>query len=179
MSFIRTAALLLVAVVGCASSPKTVAETRSLEQRADATLNEMVARDPGLRDLIASSAGYAVFPDIAKGGAIVGGAYGEGVLYEHGKPTGIVSLKQASIGAQLGGQTFAELLVLRDPLDVQRLKQGKYDVGANASAVALKAGAAAQATSKEGAVVFLMPRGGLMVDLSVSGQKIDYEPLRA
>lgn len=178
MSFIRTAALMLVAIAGCASGPRSSSETRDLSQRADATLTEMVARDPALHDQLGNAAAYAVFPNIGKGGVVVGGAYGEGILYEHGRPTGYVSLKQASIGAQLGGQTFAELLVLRNPVDIDRLKSGTYDVSADASAVLLTAGAAATANLNAGSIVFIMPRGGLMVDISVAGQKIDYQPLR-
>ncbi|MDB4959760.1 MAG: hypothetical protein JWO36_7329 [Myxococcales bacterium] len=177
MSFIRTAALMLVAFVGCASGPKPASEVQPLEQRAQASLTEMTAKDPTLRDVLATAPAYAVFPSVGKGGVIVGGAYGDGILYENGRPTGTVTLKQASIGAQLGGQTFSELLVLRNPVDIQRLKAGRYDVSADASVVALTAGAAANANMQSGTAVFIMPRGGLMVDISVAGQKIDYQPL--
>lgn len=177
MSIWRMATILLVCVVGCASAPKTVGEQSALEQRANATLTEMTARDPTLTDVLRTAPGYAVFPSVGKGGFIVGGASGQGVLYEHGRPTGIVSLTQASVGAQAGGQTYSELIVLRNPVDIQRMKQGQYSVGAGASAVALTAGAAASTDINQGSTIFVMPRGGLMVDISVSGQKINYSPL--
>jgi lipid-binding SYLF domain-containing protein len=160
----------------CATTPTTRAEERSLESRAASTLETMKARDARLGELLDSSVGYAVFPEIGKGGALVGGAFGRGVVYERGEPVGYLKLSQASIGAQLGGQTFAELIVFNDPRALARLKAGNFDMGGNVSAVALTSGAARAAQFEGGAAVFVMPRGGLMVDISVSGQEIQYEP---
>lgn len=169
-------AAMALAVVACATAPKSAEERENLQARADTTLSDMRARDPGLNSLLASSAGYAVFPEIGKGGLGVGAAYGRGVLYERGRMTGYVELNQGSIGAQIGAQTFAELVVLRAPTDVDRLKRGQFSLGANASAVALTAGAAASADFADGVAVFVLPRGGAMAELSVSGQQINYQP---
>ena len=160
---------------GCATTPDTPAERNGLEDRASATLATMNARDPALADLLDRSAGYAVFPEIGKGGAIVGGAYGHGVVYQHGRAVGYVELSQASIGAQLGGQTFSELNVLRDAAALDRLMSDNLDLGADASAVALTSGGGRGVQFEDGVAVFVMPRGGLMVDISVHGQKIDFE----
>lgn len=159
---------------GCATTPDTPAERDSLEKRAAATLDIMKARDASLAPLLDDAVGYAVFPEIGKGGAIVGGAYGHGVVYQHGRPVGFVELSQASIGAQLGGQTFSELIVLRDRAALDRLKSDNLDLGADASAVALTSGGGRGVQFEEGVAVFVMPRGGLMVDISVHGQKIDF-----
>lgn len=176
MSMTRLFAILVISLVGCASGPKSVPEQQSLEQRASASLNEMMTRDPSLHQVLPTAVAYAVFPSIGKGGFIVGGAAGDGILYEHGKPVGVVKLSQASVGAQLGAQTFAELVVLRDPGEVQKLKAGQWSAGANISAVALSTGAAT--ASQAGPVsVFVMAKGGLMVDISVNGQKINFQPL--
>ena len=162
-------------VAACSHAPKSGEEAAALQQRARGTTNEMIARDPGLSDVLRSSAGYAVFPSIGKGAFIVGGAYGKGVLFEHGRVTGYVDISQASVGASLGGQTFSELVVLRDPIDVARMKRGEYAVGANAGVVVLTTGAATSGTLTQGATVFVMPKGGAMVDISVSGQKINFQ----
>jgi lipid-binding SYLF domain-containing protein len=178
MSITRLSAIAAV-VLGmgaCATAPKTESERQSLEARAEATLGSMKERDPGLPGLLASAYGYAVFPDIGKGGVVVGAAYGRGVLFEHARSTGYVELNQGSIGAQLGGQTFAELIVFRDRFAVERLKAGQFELGANASAVALTAGAAGAASFTDGVAVFTVPQGGLMAELSVSGQKLNYQP---
>lgn len=179
MSFTRTIALLAVFFAGCATAPRTRAQQDSLRQSADATLAEMIARDRALEDVIRKAPAYAVFPSIGKGGLLVGGAYGRGILYEDGTPTGYVSLEQASIGAQLGGQTFAELIVLRNADEVRKLKEGRFTAGANLGVVVLSAGAATHATFDPNSSVFVMPRGGLMVDISITGQQINYQSFKA
>ena len=175
MSMLKTISLLAVFAAGCATAPKTVSDRDNLRQSADATLGEMTTRDPDLKNITQDVQAYAVFPSIGKGGAGVGGAYGKGILYERGVATGYVALEQASIGAELGGESFAELLVLRNSDDIAALKDGRYTVGANAGVVMIKAGAEAQATTGKGASVFVMPHGGLMVDVSVSGQRVSYK----
>jgi lipid-binding SYLF domain-containing protein len=171
-------AAVVIGLGACATAPKTEAGRQSLEAHAAATLDSMLARDPGLRSVLDSAHGYAVFPDIGKAGVVVGAAYGRGILYEQGRPGGFVELNQGSIGAQLGGQTFSELIVFRDRLGVDTLKAGRFTLGANASAVALTAGAAAAAEFTDGVAVFTMPLGGLMAELTISGQKLNYESRR-
>lgn len=170
------AVLGLATVAGCATAPKTVGERDALEDQADATLDAMLARDPGLRGMLEDVAGYAVFPSIGEAGVVAGAAYGRGILYENGRKTGFVELNQGSIGLQLGAQTFSELVVLRTPTEVQRMKKGDFSIGAEVSAVVLTAGAAANAGFDSGVAVFVLPRGGLMAGLSVNGQLINYQP---
>ncbi len=165
-----------LAFVACAGTPKTASERDTAYRQADATLASMRTKDPSLDPVLRSAAGYAVFPSVGKGGFIAGAAHGRGVLYEGGVPTGFVELTQGSLGAQIGAQTFSELVVLRTPYDVQRLKMGNFSLGANISAVALSAGAGAAADTTAGVNVFVMPRGGVMAELSVSGQQITYRP---
>src|ERR1700690_2411166 len=94
-------------VTACASVPKSHAKRSELEAQATAALQEMVAKDPSVQSLLDQSAGYVVFPSIRQGGAIVGGASGQGVVFQNGRRVGFATLSQASIGAQLGGQKFA------------------------------------------------------------------------
>ncbi|MBC7174529.1 MAG: lipid-binding SYLF domain-containing protein [Polyangiaceae bacterium] len=170
------AAASLVIGAGCAHAPKTQHQAQAIESEAEATLNTMVARDPSLQNVLADAAGYVVFPEVGKGGAIVGGARGIGVVYENGQPIGYAELTQASIGLQLGGQTFSELIVFDNEQALARLKSGDLDVTANASAVALSSGAGAQADFQGGSEVFYLSRGGLMAGLDVAGQKINFKP---
>ncbi len=179
MSLTRTIALLAALFAGCATAPATRAEKESLQTSARATLDEMIARNPAIQDTIRNTPGYAVFPSIGKGGVLVGGAHGQGILYEHGVPTGYVSVEQASIGAQLGGETFAELLVLRTPEQITDIKAGRFTAGANLGVVVLKESASTQTNFNPNASVFVMPRGGLMVDVSVNGQRIKYQSFSA
>lgn len=164
------------AITACATAPKTQDDRTALVQQSTATLDAMRNRDMNLDALLEQSAGYVVLPNIGKGGFVAGAAHGRGILYEHGVPTGFVQLSQASLGAQIGAQTFAELIVFQNPEAVQRLKAGKYELGANASAVALTAGAAASTNFVDGVAVFVMPRGGAMAELSISGQRLQFVP---
>lgn len=170
------AAFAIATMIACATAPKTATERASLESQADATLQSMRAADVALDPLLRSSAGYVVFPDIGKGGLIAGAAYGRGVLYERGQHAGFVELNQASIGAQAGAQSFAELIVFADPVDIAKLKEGEYSIGGNASAVVLTTGAAATTRFEDGVAVFVVPKGGVMAELSISGQKLNYAP---
>ncbi|HEY4178042.1 MAG TPA: lipid-binding SYLF domain-containing protein [Kofleriaceae bacterium] len=162
-------------VAACATAPTTVAERDDLKARSDGALDAMIAKDPGLDTLTRDSYGYVVFPRIGKGGAIVGAAYGRGVMYIHDKYAGYVEVNQGSIGAQLGGQTFAELIVLRDRFAAEQIRTGQFSIGANISAVAIKTGAAASTRFTDGVAVFVNPHGGLMAELSVSGQKLNFD----
>jgi lipid-binding SYLF domain-containing protein len=183
MSKLIPAAFVLAAcafvATGCATAPKTEAKRDALRSEAEATVKSMVARDPGIQAAIEQAAGYAVFPSIGQGGLIVGGAYGRGVLYEGGRMTGYVELNQGSVGAQLGGQTFAELILFETPDAVARLRAGNFDLGAEAQAVALNAGAGAATRFEDGVAVFVMPKGGLMAGVSVNGQKLNYQSTAA
>jgi lipid-binding SYLF domain-containing protein len=179
MSFTRTIALLAALFAGCATAPSTRAEQQSLQASARATLDEMIAQDARIQDPVHNAPAYAVFPSIAKGGVFVGGAHGRGILYEHGVPTGFVAVEQAAIGAMLGGQSFSELLVLRTPDDLASVKSGNFTAGAHLGIVVLSASAGTQTNFNPNASIFVMPRGGLMVDVSISGQRIKYQPLSA
>ena len=185
VSFMRTTASIApfvagcAMIVGCATAPSTRADRNDLRETAAATLGEMITRDPALRDVTRDAPAYAVFPSVGKGGVLVGGAFGRGILYEGGVATGYVSLQQASLGAQLGGKRFSELLILRSPADIAELKAGRYTVGADLGVVMLTSGAAEHAGVDSAANVFVLPRGGLMVEVSVSGQQVKYQSFDA
>jgi lipid-binding SYLF domain-containing protein len=137
----------------------------------------MEARDPSLREFVDRAPGYVMFPDVGKAGAGIGGAYGRGIVYERGRPVGFAELNQGSIGLQLGAESFSELVVFENDAALNRLKSGDFDVGAEASAVALKAGAGKSATFQGGAAIFQHTRGGLMAAAAINGQKLNYQPM--
>ncbi len=160
-------------LVGCAHAPKTESERASLDRAASQTVNQMVSRDPGLRRLLDNSAGYVVFPSVKEGGFIVGAAAGKGVVFEGGQPTGYAEVTKGSAGAEAGGQEYAELVIVRNRDTLQNMKYGRFDFGAQASAVVIHSGAADTTTfGNNGVAVFIQPRGGAMVNLSLTGQRI-------
>lgn len=141
---------------------------------------------------IAESYGYAVFPTIGKGGIGLGGAYGEGCVYRGGAHTGGVSMGQVTIGFQLGGQAYSQLILFRNKAAYDAFTSGSFEFGADATAVALTYGASAGAgTSGASAsagdtkgvarwvrdmAVFTLAKGGLMYEAAIGGQKFKYTP---
>ena len=175
--FIAAFALMGLAA-GCATTPKTSEERDNLASDAEAELRHFYNEDAALPEFIKSSAGYVVFPSVGKGGLIVGGSNGRGIVYQAGKQIGYAQLSKASIGAIAGGQTFSEVLVFQNNAALENFKAGQYAFAADASAVALKKGAATSAKYSNGVAVFVDSKGGLAIDASVGGQKFDYEPMK-
>jgi lipid-binding SYLF domain-containing protein len=162
-------------LVGCATAPASRAEQDTLLTQATSSLQQMRAENPSVSDLVRRGYGYAMFPEVTKGGLVVGGAYGRGVVYEQGRHVGYSDLSQASLGLQAGGQTFSELLVFENKGAMDRFKAGSLDFGADASAVILESGVATNATFTDGVAVIVRPIGGAMVEASIGGQKFSYQ----
>ncbi|HEX6837908.1 MAG TPA: hypothetical protein VF334_15120 [Polyangia bacterium] len=160
-------------VAGCAATPRTQAKRSELEGQAAEAKEAMLNKDPSVRPLLDQSAGYIVFPEVKEGGFVVGGAGAQGVVYEQGRPVGFATLSRASVGAQIGGQKYAELVAVRDRFVLDKMKAGNLDLGGQASAVILRAGAATATNfSDKGIAVVIDPIGGAMVNASISGQRI-------
>lgn len=136
----------------------------------------LLKADIGLERFFEDSAGYVLFPNVGKGGFIIGGASGNGVVFEAGEMVGMANLKKLNVGLQAGGQAIIEVIFFETSVDLERFKEGKFQFAAEASAVALKSGIAANAKYKEGVAVFALPKAGLMADASVGGQKFGYKP---
>jgi lipid-binding SYLF domain-containing protein len=162
-------------MMGCETAPKTETGKSNLVDDAAAAVNHMKADDPSLGDFMNTSYGYAIFPSVGKGGLVAGGAYGRGVVYEQGNMIGYADLSQATVGAQIGGQTYSELLTFQTKPDLDRFTTGKIRFNANASAVALKSGAGASARYTDGVAIFIRTQGGLMAEASVGGQQFTFE----
>ena len=143
---------------------------------AQKAIADFKATDPDLETFFDKAHGYAVFPSVGKAGMGIGGAYGKGIVYEQGKEIGSTTLKQLSMGFQFGGESYREIIFFQDEKTLSDFKKGNYELGAQASAVALKKGAAKNADFDKGVAVFTQTKGGLMFDASVAGQKFTFEP---
>lgn len=146
--------------------------------------------------LMQSAYGYAVFPTIGKAGAGIGGAFGKGRVYEKGKYIGDTSMTQVTVGLQLGGEAYSELILFEDERALKEFTKGNFEFGADASVVAITAGASAQAGTTgasagasggkkdaktkggyhKGMATFTVAKGGLMYEASIGGQKFSYTP---
>jgi len=134
-------------------------------------------QDSTISRMFDGSLGYVVFPSVAKGGLGIGAARGHGEVYEKGAIIGTATLIQVTIGLQMGGQVYSEVVFFDTELALNGFKASRYAVSAQATAVAAAEGYAANAKYDQGIAIFTMPRGGLMYEASVGGQKFKFTPL--
>jgi len=163
-------------IAACGTTPKSEEDKKVQAAEVEATITKFKEKQPSVNTYIKDSYGWAVFPTVGKGGMGLGGAFGRGQVFEGGKMVGYTKLTSASIGFQLGGQSFSEVIFFENKAALDRFKSGEFGFDANASAVAANAGAAAKAEFKGGMAVFVMADAGLMYEASIGGQKFDYQP---
>ncbi len=173
-----------------------IASPVSAEKYADTI--EQIKNDISSTDYIDNSYGYAVFPSIGKGGIGIGGAHGKGQVYAKGDHVGNTKMTQITIGFQLGGQKFSQMIFFKDERAFNDFTSGNFEFSAQASAVAITAGASAATTTTgntasasggkkdasttgdyhKGMAIFTIAKGGLMYEASVGGQKFSYKPAK-
>jgi lipid-binding SYLF domain-containing protein len=142
------------------------------------TLAVFLKTDPDLKRFVDTAVGYAVFPGIGKAAVGVGGAHGSGVVFERGgKPVATAKMTQVTVGVQLGGQKFAEIIFFESPKSFSDFMSGDFSLTAQVSAVALAKGAAKTAKYQSGVAIFTATTSGLMFEASVGGQKFSVKPL--
>lgn len=145
-----------------------------------------------------NSIGYAVFPSIGKGGIGIGGAYGDGKVYKEGVVIGTSSMAQITIGLQLGGQVFSQIIFFENEGALNNFTAGNFEFSAEANAVAITASASASANTgggtstsvsggtnnadtvslgyRKGMAIFTIAKGGLMYQATLGGQKYSFDP---
>jgi len=159
-------ALLALPLAARAGDVKDAQETIALFKKTD----------PGLSRFFDRSVGWAVFPTVGKGAIGIGGAHGGGVLFEGGQAAGTCTLTQVTVGFQLGGQAYSEIIFFESGATLADFKKGALALAAQVSAVAAAEGASANARYQLGVAVFTIAKGGLMYEASVGGQKFSFEP---
>jgi len=164
-----------IVAIGCSTEPGNQEGVESLSNDSQEQLARMEVQDPGLEGFLNHAYAYAIFPSVGKGALIAGGAYGHGEVFQGGRFIGYADITQATIGAQVGGEAYAELLVFKDADALDRFEGSRLTLAADASAVALQAGTAAAAKFEGGVVVFVSPKAGLMLEAAVGGQSFTYE----
>jgi len=153
-----------LALVGCSTAPTSESARTVQSSDVDAFVTRVKEEDPSMKKFFESCEAFAAFPDIGKGGFILGGAYGKGQLRtKSGKLMGYCDVSQGSIGAQIGGQSFGEIVFFQTKEAMQEFKGGQFALAAQASAVAVKAGAGASADYQGGVAVFVVNPVGLML----------------
>ncbi len=168
-------ALMLFLSLGLFAQTKTDKKIMADAQKAKA---KFMKTDTGINQFFNNSDAYVIFPNIGKGALIVGAAAGNGVVYENGTAIAMAKVKKLDVGLQAGGKAFSEIIYFKDAASFQRFKAGDFEFTGGVSATMLKSGAAKEAQYRDGVAVFALPKAGLMVDVSVGGQKFDYLPFK-
>jgi lipid-binding SYLF domain-containing protein len=159
--------------------PVTPASLSLARDESDAlsVIAKFKEKDPGLDRVFRESAGYVVFPTVAKGGFGVGAARGKGYVYEDGRLIGRSTLTQLTVGLQAGGQAYSEIIFLEDRAALENFKRGHLKLDAQASAVALTERVASDIAYRNGVAIVTMAEGGLMYEASIGGQELSFHPI--
>ncbi len=168
--------LLVVAglTAGFSSFGQTSRKDKNLLEDCLEARTEFVNVDGLMNSLFNNSYAYVIFPNVGKGGIGIGGAAGNGIVFEKGNVVGKARLTQVSIGFQFGGQAYREVIFFENKSDLDRFKQDNFEFSAQASAVAVTTGASANVKYANGVMIFTQQKGGLMYEASIGGQKFDY-----
>jgi lipid-binding SYLF domain-containing protein len=144
--------------------------------KVEQTIANFKKSDSGLKTYFEQAYGYAVFPNVVKGAALIGGARGKGLVFEQGRVIGRATLTQGTIGLQLGGQRYAEIIFFKTKEALARFKENKFVFAAEASAIAISDSASANAAYSNDVAVFSMGKKGFMVEAAIGGQKFRFVP---
>jgi lipid-binding SYLF domain-containing protein len=170
-----TGLITVLALAGIYATPG--AEEKPLGDQVKEAIQLFKSDDSKIVKLFESAYGYAVFPSCGKGAVGIGGAAGDGQVIEKGTLIGTTRMTQFTIGAQLGGQTFSEVIFFENKNALDAFRQGEWAMSAGVSAVAAAESASADAKYKNGVLVFTIAKGGLMFEASIGGQKFRFTPL--
>ncbi len=165
---------LAIVSAGCAIAPEKPESKAVLSAEVNEAIAVFKEKDPQIQRFFDKSYGYAVLPKVSKGAFLAGGAYGKGEVYEQGKMVGYCDMTGATFGASLGVESFREIIFFKEKNDLDVFKTEEYTFSAQVTGVALTIGAAAKADYKKGMAVFITTDKGLMVDVSLGGQKFNY-----
>jgi len=164
-------------IAACSTAPSNEVDRNALVQAAEASLASFETNDPSLDDRLGSAYAYAVFPESGKGGFVIGGGGGHGVVYRDGGQIGWCSFTTVTVGLQAGGQGYSMMILFENRAAFDRFADGQLAGSATAGAVAVKAGAAANADYENGVMVLTDNAAGLMAEATIGGQYFKYRPL--
>lgn len=174
--------IIWVIVIACVLNTSTLfgqstAKMNKIIADSKIAKTEFIKKDPLMKAIFQNAYGFVIFPNVGKGAIGVGGAAGNGVVYEHNMRIGMAKLSQVSIGFQAGGQAYREVIFFETKREMERFKDSRLEFSAQVSAVAVTEGASANVKYTDGVMVFTMQKGGLMYEASVGGQKFKFTKL--
>lgn len=152
------------------------ASAAELDAAADATLARLRATEPVSEQMIRKAKGILIFPEIVKGGFLVGGATGEGLLRVKGRNAGIYRSNALSFGLQAGLTKFGYVVFFMDDNALRFAKETQgWEIGTAPNVTIADKGVArrlSSSTLQNGIYVFFLDRKGLFAGAGLEGTKI-------
>lgn len=171
---LKAALVTIMLFTGSALFAQNSSKDTKLINDSKVAKDEFIKSDGLMANLFNNSYGYVIFPNVGKGAIAIGGAAGNGIVYQGGNAIGRASMKQVTVGFQWGGQAYREVIFFENKETLDRFKQNKIEFSAQASAVAATKGASGNVKYADGVMIFTQEKGGLMYEASVGGQKFKY-----
>ena len=166
-------AMVVVLFTTMVATAETAAE---IDRDVDIAIEKLYAGSSAAKELSKVAKGILVFPNVIKGGLIVGGQYGVGALREGGKSVGYYNTAAASYGLQAGAQSFGYAMFFMTESALEYLKKSSgWEIGVGPSVVVVDEGAARSlttTTAKDDIYAFFFNQKGLMACLGIQVSKI-------
>jgi len=157
-------------------STASAAGAGEIDIKVDGTLTKFNAEVTGGAEFLKKAKAVLVFPDVIKGGFIVGGEYGKGALRHDGDTMGYYSIASASLGLQAGAQQYAIVMVFLTDEALVKFRDSKgWEAGVDGSVAIAEWGAGTDINTqnfKDPLVGFVLDNKGLMAGISLEGSKI-------
>lgn len=174
-AFLGPIAFCLLVFAVC--SPASAKSKAQIDAEANQALQRLYAESAAAKELSTKAVGILVFPEITKGGFIVGGEYGEGALRLGDQTDSYYSSASASLGLQIGvsSRSLVLMFMTQDALAKFTAKR-EWEAGVDADVTAVDAGATGSidtTTSKDAIIGFNFGEEGLMAGVSIEGTKIE------
>lgn len=176
MKKLKSLTIVLTLLISFSAFAQNADEERIMNDAENAK-EKLILKDAGLTAYFDSATGYVIFPNVGEGGFILGAASGNGVLYENGAAVGMAGLKKVDVGFQIGGQAVSEVIFFETEEALNEFKTEDFEFSGEVSATAVKKGVSENLNYNDGVIVLVMPKAGLMADVSVGGQKFSYTPM--
>lgn len=174
LSMLRFGLMLAFFFAILSSEAQSNKKDKKLVEDSQEAMKDFIHTDSLMKHLFSSAYGYAIYPTIGKGAFVVGGAGGDGTLFEQQKAIGKAQMTQLTVGLQAGGQSYREVIFFENKETIDRFKSNKIEFSSQVSATAAKAGASANVKYVQGVAVFTQQKGGLMFEASLGGQKFKF-----
>ena len=149
---------------------------KALHAEALAALQQFKKKHPEIKERLEKAHAYAVVPSIGRASLVLGGAYGVGEVFVHERVVGYGAIVQMTLGVQLGGTTFHELVIFNEESAFKQFKAGKFAFAADAAVELVKAGAQGSKGFGAASQIYVFDEGGMLLDLAIGLQKFIFRP---